>query len=102
MKDKGEQFFNEGVDFFHHGDYAKAIASFDKTIAINQNNAEVWCGGGLAQGALRRWTDAVSSFDEASTRRLPSRKMTPIYGSPTDMCSKNYNGMQTRLHLMTS
>ena len=53
------------MDFFHHGDYAKAIASFDKTIAINQNNAEVWCGGGLAQGALRRWTDAVSSFDEA-------------------------------------
>jgi tetratricopeptide (TPR) repeat protein len=59
------QYYNEGFDFFQRRQYSEALASFDKAIAINPNNADVWYYRGNSLDFLGRHSDAVASYDKA-------------------------------------
>ena len=59
------EYFNEGVNYAKLGRYTEAIVSFDKAIAINPNDADVWNNHGNALYCLGRYTEAVASFEKA-------------------------------------
>lgn len=42
MADRAVQYYNEGVSFAKLGQYAEAVASYDKAIAINPDYAGAW------------------------------------------------------------
>ncbi len=44
---------------------AEALASFDKAIAINPDDAYAWNFRGVALHELGRYTEAVASYDKA-------------------------------------
>ena len=63
--DLADQYFSEGINFSKLGQYADAVASYDKAGFIRPNNADVWLNRGIALDNLYRYTDAVASYDKA-------------------------------------
>jgi tetratricopeptide (TPR) repeat protein len=63
--DLADQYFDEGNDFSELGQYADAVASYDKAVFIRPNNADAWNNRGIALDNLDRYADAVASFDKA-------------------------------------
>ena len=47
------------------GRHAEALASFDKAIAINPDDAYTWNFRGVALHGLGRYAEAVGSYDRA-------------------------------------
>ena len=52
METLAEKYFNEGVYFAKSGRHAEAVASFDKAIASNPNDAGAWNTRGVALSNL--------------------------------------------------
>jgi len=65
MGDRAEQYINEGAEYAKLGQYAEALASFDKAIKINPDDADVWVFRGVALGDLGLYEDAIISFERA-------------------------------------
>ncbi len=59
------KYFNDGIDFSKRGNYLAALASFDKALAIEPNDANVWYNRGLALRKLDKYSEAVDSYDKA-------------------------------------
>ena len=64
-KKTDEYYLKEGNNFFSEKHYAEAVASYDKAIAINPNDANTWYNRGIALNNLGRYSDAVDSYDRA-------------------------------------
>ena len=60
-----ESWFNLGLKQVSAGEYAKAIAFWDKALTINANLAEAWHNRGSALGRLGNYDAAVKSFENA-------------------------------------
>jgi tetratricopeptide (TPR) repeat protein len=45
--------------------YGEAIASYDRTLAIDSKTEGAWFNKGLALANLKRYGEAIASFDEA-------------------------------------
>jgi tetratricopeptide (TPR) repeat protein len=63
--DLGEQYYGDGVNFSHAGQYADALASFDKAVFIRPNNADAWLERGVVLEYLGQYSQAVDSYDKA-------------------------------------
>jgi len=60
-----EKWFTEGVALYEKGNYRRAIAAFDKAIAIDPTQAEVWNNRGLCLIQMERYPEALQSIDKA-------------------------------------
>ena len=60
-----ESWFNLGLKQVSAGEYAKAIASWDRALTINANLSEAWHNRGSALGRLGNYDAAVKSFENA-------------------------------------
>ena len=60
-----ESWFNLGLKQVSAGEFAKAIASWEKALKINPNLAEAWHNRGSALGRLGEYNKAVESFQNA-------------------------------------
>ena len=58
-----KEYSNIPNQFF--GSYTEALAFCDKTITINQNDAEAWNNRGVVLGNLGRYSEEVASYDRA-------------------------------------
>jgi tetratricopeptide (TPR) repeat protein len=65
LKKPDVQYYDEGVDFSNFGQYAKALASFNKALAINCNYAEAWFKGGVTRINLGSHSQALVALDKA-------------------------------------
>lgn len=63
--DDPEKLFAEGVALYEKGDYRKAVAAFDRVIAIDPGSAEVWNNRGLAQVQTGQYREALQSINKA-------------------------------------
>ena len=59
------QYYNEGLNYFNHGQYSEALASLDKAIAIDPYYANIWNLRGGALMELGRNTESLTSYDKA-------------------------------------
>jgi Tfp pilus assembly protein PilF len=60
-----ESWFNLGLKQVSAGEYAQAIASWDKALKINPNLPEAWHNRGSALGRLGKYEAAIKSFQSA-------------------------------------
>ena len=65
MADRAVQYYNEGVSFAKLGQYAEAVDSCDKAIAIKPDLYEAWFNRGNALAQLGRHAEALASHDKA-------------------------------------
>jgi tetratricopeptide (TPR) repeat protein/S1-C subfamily serine protease len=56
---------NRGTTYAGLKDYSKAIADYDKAIAINPEYAEAYYNRGVAYGALKDYSKAIADYDKA-------------------------------------
>ncbi len=62
-----ESWFNLGLKHVSAGEFAKAIADWEKVLNINPNLSEAWHNRGSALGRLGNYEAAVESFQNALT-----------------------------------
>ncbi|MEN6395786.1 MAG: tetratricopeptide repeat protein [Methanoregula sp.] len=62
---ESEKWFTEGVALYEKGDYRRAIAAFDKAIAIDPTQAEVWNNRGLCLIQVEHYPEALQSIEKA-------------------------------------
>jgi hypothetical protein len=65
--DLAEQYYGEAVNLSNLGQYADAVAAYDKAVFIRPNNADAWNNRGVALDSLGQFSEAVSSYDKAVT-----------------------------------
>jgi tetratricopeptide (TPR) repeat protein len=63
--DLAEQYYGEGINFTHAGQYNEALASYDKAVFIRPNNADAWLNRGVVLENLGRYSEAIDSYDKA-------------------------------------
>ena len=63
--DLAEQYYLDAVNFSTHGQYADALASYDKAVFIRPNNADAWLNRGVVLENLGQFSEAVDSYDKA-------------------------------------
>ncbi|MBN3869893.1 tetratricopeptide repeat protein [Nostoc sp. JL33] len=57
--------FNQGVDQYNSGNFASAIASYDRAIEIKPDYDSAWYNRGVALTNLGRFEQAIASYDRA-------------------------------------
>ncbi|MGA9621076.1 HEAT repeat domain-containing protein [Methanoregula sp.] len=65
MVDWAKHFFQIGLNLSIQRRYSDAVISYDKSIAINSNNAKVWHNRGVALDNLGQYLEAIASYDKA-------------------------------------
>lgn len=68
-EDLADQYFSAGNKFSESGQFADAVASYDKAVFIRPNHADAWLNRGIALDNLNQFSDAVASYDKAITIR---------------------------------
>ncbi len=63
--DDSDKYFAEGVALYEKGDFRRAIAAFDKSIALDGGRAEVWNNRGLCLIQTGKYQEALQSIDKA-------------------------------------
>ena len=63
--DLAGQYYGDGVNFSNAGQYADALASYDKAVFIRPNNADAWLNRGVVLENLGQFSEAVDSYDKA-------------------------------------
>jgi tetratricopeptide (TPR) repeat protein len=62
-----DQYYGDGLNLSANGNYADAVAAYDKAVFISPGNADAWSNRGIALENLGRYSEAVSSYDKAVT-----------------------------------
>ena len=62
---KNNDLLEEGKNLYSAKKYEEALASYDKAIEINSENADAWNYKGHALNALSRYEEALASYDKA-------------------------------------
>jgi tetratricopeptide (TPR) repeat protein len=65
--DLADQYYGEGVNFSNAGQYADALAAYDKVVFIRPGNVDAWLNRGIALENLGRYEEAIASYDKAIT-----------------------------------
>ncbi len=60
-----DDFYLQGTDQFHKGNYPMAIADLNQAITLNPNNASAYNSRGNALFELREYQDAIAQYDQA-------------------------------------
>ncbi|MDD1696459.1 MAG: tetratricopeptide repeat protein [Methanoregula sp.] len=63
--DLADQYYADGINFSSRGQYAEAVAAYDKAVFIRPGNADAWNNRGVALENLGQYSEAVSSYDRA-------------------------------------
>ena len=59
------KYFNAGTKKSASGDYAGAIADYDRAIQINPNYVKAYNNSGIAKDALKDQAGAIADYDKA-------------------------------------
>lgn len=62
---EAETWFGQGIELFNSGNYADAIAYYDRALQILPTAPEVWYNRGNAFFHLNRYQDAIACYDKA-------------------------------------
>jgi hypothetical protein len=62
-----DQYYGDGINYSSRGQYADAVAAYDKAVFIRPGNADAWNNRGVALENLGQYSEAVSSYDKAVT-----------------------------------
>jgi tetratricopeptide (TPR) repeat protein len=63
--DLADQYYGDGVNLSNLGQYADAVAAYDKAVFIRPGNADAWNNRGVALDKLGQYSEAVASYDKA-------------------------------------
>lgn len=63
--DLAEQYYGDGINLSTAGQYADALAAFDKVVFIRPGNVDAWLNRGVVLENLGRYSEAVNSYDTA-------------------------------------
>ncbi len=63
--DLAEQYYGDGINLSIAGQYADALAAFDKVVFIRPGNVDAWLNRGVVLENLGRYSEAVNSYDTA-------------------------------------
>jgi Flp pilus assembly protein TadD len=67
--DTAEQYYGDGVNLSNLGQYADAVAAYDKAVSLQPDNADIWNYRGIALANLGLYSEAVTSYDKAVSLR---------------------------------
>jgi tetratricopeptide (TPR) repeat protein len=65
--DLADQYYGDGINYSSQGQYADAIAAYDKAVFIRPGNADAWNNRGIALENLGQYSEAISSYNKAVT-----------------------------------
>jgi len=60
-----QEILKEGINFLEDGKYEEALYCFEKIIAIDPNDPDIWNKKGVALRSLGRYDEAIESFNKA-------------------------------------
>ena len=62
-----DKYYGDGLNLSAKGNYAEAVAAYDKAVFISPGNADAWNSRGIALENLGQFSEAASSYDKALT-----------------------------------
>ena len=65
MDSDTQEMLKKGVSFLEDGKYEEALDCFEKILASNPNNPDIWNKKGIALRSLGRYDEAIESFNRA-------------------------------------
>ena len=65
MDTNTQEILKKGVNFLEDGKYEDALDCFEKILAINPDDPDVWNKKGAALRSLGRYDEAIESFNKA-------------------------------------
>jgi tetratricopeptide (TPR) repeat protein len=70
------EYLKLAIEYHEIGDYAAAIASYNKAIEIKPDLHEAWYNRAIALGKLGRFEDAIASCEKMSSYDKISKTIT--------------------------
>ncbi|MFI5277782.1 MAG: tetratricopeptide repeat protein, partial [Ktedonobacterales bacterium] len=61
--------FSLGGMYYDHGDYVRALAAYDRALALRPDHADTWYNKGVALGQAGRTEEALAAYDRALALR---------------------------------
>jgi tetratricopeptide (TPR) repeat protein len=65
MDSDAQEIMKKGLSFLEDGKYEEALGCFEKILASNPNDPDVWNKKGVALRSLGRYNEAIESFSKA-------------------------------------
>ena len=65
MDSDAQEIMKKGISFLEEGKYEEALDCFDKILASNPNNPDIWNKKGVALRSLGRYDEAIKAFNKA-------------------------------------
>ena len=65
MDADAQDMLKKGMTFLDDGKYEDALECFEKVLATNPNNPDIWNKKGVALRSLGRYDEAIESFNKA-------------------------------------
>ena len=65
MNSDAQEIMKKGMSFLEDGRYEEALDCFEKILASNPDNPDIWNKKGVALRSLGRYDEAIESFNKA-------------------------------------
>jgi len=65
MDSDTQEIMRKGVSYLEDGKYEEALDCFEKILATNLENPDIWNKKGVALRSLGRYDEAIKSFNKA-------------------------------------
>ena len=65
MDSDTQEIMKKGMSFLETGKYEEALDCFEKLLASNPDNPDIWNKKGVALRSLGRYDEAIESFNKA-------------------------------------
>jgi tetratricopeptide (TPR) repeat protein len=65
MDSNTQEILKKGLSFLEDGKYEDALDCFEKILASNPNNADIWNKKGVALRSLGRYDEAIECFNKS-------------------------------------
>ncbi|MEH2417216.1 MAG: tetratricopeptide repeat protein [Nostoc sp.] len=88
-EEEAEAWFYQGNEQYMAGDFAGAIASYDRAIEIKPDYDSAWINRGVALDNLGRYEEAIASYDSAIEIKSDLHAAWINRFSFTNCCNKN-------------
>ena len=60
-----QEILKKGMSFLENGKYEEALDCFEKILAVNPDNPDLWNKKGVALRSLGRYDEAIESFNKS-------------------------------------
>ncbi|MGI0027464.1 MAG: tetratricopeptide repeat protein [Nitrosopumilaceae archaeon] len=65
MDSDAREIMKKGISFLEDGKYEESLDCFDKILAYNPDNPDIWNKKGAALRSLGRYDEAIEAFNKA-------------------------------------